>query len=76
MKDESKEAEMDTTNCLDIQANNLEQLRHKLNAINTKDISKISIRGDGSCLYRAILVSLNQNVNKYLELRNELSNLI
>ena len=76
MKDETKEEEKLTINDTDIQGTNTEQLEEKLKHINISNLTKAKIRGDGSYLYRAILVSLNQDENKYLELRNELSNLI
>ena len=76
MKDETKEEEKLTINDTDIQGTNTEQLEEKLKHINISNLTKAKIRGDGSYLYRAILVSLNQDENKYLELRNEFSNLI
>ena len=63
MKDETKEEEKLIINDKYIQGTNAKQLEEKLKHINTKNLTKVKIRGDGSCLYRAILVSLNQDEN-------------
>ena len=76
MKDEQRKQNSPSLNDIDIQSISTEQLLQKLNNINIEELTQVKIKGDGSCLYRSILVSLKQDENKFLELRNELSSLI
>ena len=74
MKDETSQNQ--ETFDLKNQDNDPNKLMEKLNKIDIDKVSKIVVRGDGSCLYRAILISLGENESKYMELRNNLANLI
>ena len=76
MKDEQQEHKNPPLSDIDIKSINAEQILQKLNNIKIEELTKVKIKGDGSCLYRSVLVSLKQDENKFIELRNELSNLI
>ena len=65
-----------TINEINLKRDNICQITEKLKRIDVYDVPEIEIKGDGSCLYRAVLVSLGINENKYMELRYELANLI
>ena len=52
---------------------NTEQLAQEHNKLNLNELTKVEVASDGSCLYRAIHVSINPDENKYLELTNKLS---
>ena len=52
------------------------QIIEKLKNIDAYLIPEIEIKGDGSCLYRAVLVSLGIDEKKFMDLRYKLSNLI
>ena len=66
MKDEQQEHKNPSLNGIDIQSINAEQLLQKLNNIKIEELTKVKINGDGSCLYRSVLVSLKQDENKFL----------
>ena len=71
--------ETETKNALfsiDILNNDSNKILEVLKKLNTDEIPKIKVKGDGSCLYRAILVSLGEDEKKFMELRENLSKLI
>ena len=61
---------------INLEKDDANTILQKLQKINIIRFPERKVDGDGSCLYRAVLVSLNEDVTKYMEIRNNLSNLI
>ena len=61
---------------IDFVNNDSNKILEELKKLDTDKIPKIKVKDDGSCLYRAVLVSLGEDETKFMELRENLSKLI
>ena len=61
---------------IDIAKDSKNDIIKKIKNLNQEDFQKIKTRGDGNCLLRAILKSINENELKFNELRQIISDII
>jgi len=61
---------------IDFVNNDSNKILEELKKLDKDKIQKIKVKGDGSCLYRAVLVYLGEDEAKFMELRENLSKLI
>ena len=61
---------------IDIAKDSKNDIIKKIKNLNQEDFQKIKTRGEGNCLLRAILKSINENELKFKELRQIISDII